>query len=280
MRRGADWYPRVPNDYLGGVQGLSVRQHAVYSVVLDLLYTRGGEIPNDPKFIAGYFSDLGVSAVRNTISDLVESGKLIENAGKITQKRAKNEAKTREELSENGKKLAEKRWKKQAQSEEKQWVSDAERIDKSDAYKNRIDNNIKKTTSSDVVDAYEAFTMMASNLGMPIPKSLTNVRRKAINARLTEHGPEGIQSAFDAIKNSKFLMGREGSERWRRAKGASIDWVFNPTNFAKIIEGKYNNERSGDSQNRNSRASGGGNRTGSVFDGLFDDCESAISDGL
>jgi hypothetical protein len=105
---GADWYKREPQAYLGGVVGLTARQHAVYSVTLDLIYAQGGRCHNDPKWIAGWFSDLGLAAVRNTISELVARGKLRLEDGFLTNKRARNEAKTREELrkkrGETGKK--------------------------------------------------------------------------------------------------------------------------------------------------------------------------------
>jgi hypothetical protein len=48
MKSGTDWYAREPIAYLGGVQGMTARQHAVYSVVVDLLYIHGGSINNDP----------------------------------------------------------------------------------------------------------------------------------------------------------------------------------------------------------------------------------------
>ena len=107
-RHGADWYKREPQAYLGGVVGMTARQHAVFSVILDLIYAHGGSCPNDAKWICGWFSDLGAASVRYTISELIEIGKLRENRGQITNKRAKNQAKTREKLRENRSKTGEK----------------------------------------------------------------------------------------------------------------------------------------------------------------------------
>lgn len=101
MRSGAEWYKREPVAFLGGVQGLTTRQIAVYTIVLDLIYEHGGSINNDPKWIAGWFSDMGSAAVRATISELVNLGKLEFEGEKLTQRRAKNEAKTRQKLREN-----------------------------------------------------------------------------------------------------------------------------------------------------------------------------------
>jgi uncharacterized protein YdaU (DUF1376 family) len=99
--RGMDWYKREPRAFLDGVRRLSQREIAVYSIVLDLIYDGGGRTAFDPKHIASYFSDLGAAAVRNSIAVLISFGKLEETDGCLTNKRATNEAKTREELRKN-----------------------------------------------------------------------------------------------------------------------------------------------------------------------------------
>ncbi len=108
MKRGANWYQREPHAYLGGVRGLPAKLHAVYSVVLDLIYDGGGECPNDPKWISGWFSDLGPASVRRAISDLCDIGKLAVEGDFLTNKRATIEAKTdretREKRRESGRK--------------------------------------------------------------------------------------------------------------------------------------------------------------------------------
>lgn len=101
MRDGADWYKRNPKLFLGGVQGMTARQIAVYTVVIELIYMHGGGIHNDPKWIAGWVSDMGAAAVRGCISDLIEMGKLEIDGEEITQKHAKNEVKTKENLRKN-----------------------------------------------------------------------------------------------------------------------------------------------------------------------------------
>lgn len=101
MKTGANWYKREPIAFLGGIQGMSAKHIVVYTVVLELIYAHGGAIHNDPKWVSGWIGDMGAAAVRGCISDLVEAGKLIIEGDQITEKRAKNEAKTKEKLSEN-----------------------------------------------------------------------------------------------------------------------------------------------------------------------------------
>lgn len=97
-KRGAEWYKREPRAFLEGVRRLTEREIAVYAVVLDLIYDGGHQTYDDPKHIASYFSDLGSAAVRKAIDSLVDAGKLIRRDGYLTNKRAENEGKTREEL--------------------------------------------------------------------------------------------------------------------------------------------------------------------------------------
>lgn len=107
---GLDWYKREPAAYLMDVQGLSSKEHAVYSIIIDLLYSRGGTIPNDPKFIAGFISDMGTASIRNTLASLDENPRIsitITNT-EISQKRAKNEVKTKQKQSENAAKTGKK----------------------------------------------------------------------------------------------------------------------------------------------------------------------------
>jgi hypothetical protein len=51
--RRIDW---SPDEWLAGTRGvLTQRETAVYDCVLNMIYSRGGEAPNDAKYIAGHF---------------------------------------------------------------------------------------------------------------------------------------------------------------------------------------------------------------------------------
>ena len=116
MKHGSDWYKREPAAYLGGVQGMTAKEHAVYSVTLELIYAHGGSVNNDPSWIAGWIKDMGAAAVRKSISGLADKGKLIVSETEITQKRAKTEAKTKENVSETARENGRKGGKKSAES--------------------------------------------------------------------------------------------------------------------------------------------------------------------
>ena len=102
MKRGLDWYRREQRAILDAIRAarMTDRQAAIYNIVIDLIYDGGGETPDDPKHIASYLSNVGQAACRATIEQLVDMGKLTRVGDMLHQKRAENEAKTRQNLRE------------------------------------------------------------------------------------------------------------------------------------------------------------------------------------
>lgn len=83
-------------------------------------------------------------------------------------------------------------------------------------------------------EAFNRYTEMASRKGWPVAASLTDRRRKAINARLAEAGGvEGWIIALEKAAHSEFL-GQPSP-----FKSFGLDWIAKPDNFAKIMEGNY-----------------------------------------
>lgn len=87
--------------------------------------------------------------------------------------------------------------------------------------------------------------------GNSLPKviKITNQRKAAINARLKDHGIDGIQKMLSNVSESEFLQGINNNS-WT----ADFDWLFKPQNFLKVLEGNYKNKTNGNKQ-INSRAS-------------------------
>lgn len=69
-----------------------------------------------------------------------------------------------------------------------------------------------------------------------VPKvdTITERRKKAVNAVLKIYGKEKIRDAILKIKDSKFLLGEQGND-WK----INFDWLFIVGNFTKVIEGNY-----------------------------------------
>ena len=65
---------------------------------------------------------------------------------------------------------------------------------------------------------------------------LTKERREAISNLLASYTLEEIKQAFQNAENSDFLKGKKG--KWK----ATFDWMINEDNFAKLLEGNYNDD--------------------------------------
>lgn len=106
------WYRRCGADFIHGTMALSLEEKGAYSLCLDLIYDRGGPIPDDERWIAGV---CGVSARRwrGIRSRLIEAGKLTASDGFLTNARAQLEIVSAEissrKLAESGSKGGRKR---------------------------------------------------------------------------------------------------------------------------------------------------------------------------
>lgn len=66
---------------------------------------------------------------------------------------------------------------------------------------------------------------------------LSDQRKKHISARFKDFNYDTIIEVFKKAGKSDFLCGIN-PKAWK----ADFDWIFNPTNFLKILEGKYDNK--------------------------------------
>lgn len=86
-----------------------------------------------------------------------------------------------------------------------------------------------------VVDHWNA---MAKTHGLAVVKLLTDARRKALKARIEEVGGAGqFQVVIDEVPKSSFLLG-DNDRKWK----ADLDFILQPTSFARLIEGKYHGQ--------------------------------------
>lgn len=72
---------------------------------------------------------------------------------------------------------------------------------------------------------------------LPKVAKLSDQRKKHISARFKEFNYDVLIDVLKKAGKSEFLSGKND-----RAWKADIDWIFNPTNFLKIMEGKYDNK--------------------------------------
>lgn len=81
------WYKRCGADFIHGTMNLSLEEKGAYSLCLDLIYDRGGPIPDDARWLSGV---CGVSMRKwNSLrQSLINAGKLTAENGFLTNSRA------------------------------------------------------------------------------------------------------------------------------------------------------------------------------------------------
>ncbi len=73
--------------------------------------------------------------------------------------------------------------------------------------------------------------------------AINEIRKGYMNARVGEYGIDKVISVIRMAGESKFLTG-QNEKAWK----ADFEWILRPSNFLKILEGKYNNGQSSSEQ--------------------------------
>jgi uncharacterized protein YdaU (DUF1376 family) len=98
---GRPWYKRYPSDFLHGTMGLSCEEKGAYGVALDLMYERGGPIPNDGVWIARMCGCSARKWSQTLLPALIAVGKLhLTEDGKVSNERMEFETQRSDERSE------------------------------------------------------------------------------------------------------------------------------------------------------------------------------------
>lgn len=104
--------------------------------------------------------------------------------------------------------------------------------------------NISKSTHVD----YQGIANSWNEICVSFPKvtSLSEARKKAINARLKTYTVDDLIKAFNLAEESDFLKGKN-DRNW----SANFDWIIKDTNLAKVLDGNYKNKTKGEMTNEN-----------------------------
>jgi len=104
----------------------------------------------------------------------------------------------------------------------------------------------KKTKTPEKINGYENENLeqifkLYNELCVSLPKAiqLSDKRKKQIKALIKNFSTEDVGAVFRKTNASDFLSGRNG--KWT---ACNIDWLINPSNFLKVLEGKYDNRSS------------------------------------
>lgn len=99
---------------------------------------------------------------------------------------------------------------------------------------------LKKIEEADIdFEGFMRFFNETMN-GTKIPKiqKMTDIRKANLSLRCKEHGKKKVMEVIKTVPVTPFLCG-DNEMGWT----ANYDWIFNPKNFLKIMEGNYNEQR-------------------------------------
>lgn len=99
-------------------------------------------------------------------------------------------------------------------------------------YDTEYDSDINKNTHT---SAMAAVVRMYNEIctSLPPAKTLSDKRKRDIKARLKKYSLDDFRKLFEKAQASSFLRGDNGKFH------ASIDWLINEGNFAKTLDGNY-----------------------------------------
>lgn len=88
----------------------------------------------------------------------------------------------------------------------------------------------KKKNARRVIELYNSICT-----DLPKVTKLTDTRVQSVSRRLKDFGEDDLKKCFEKAQASDFLSGRSGKFK------AGFDWLINPTNMTKVLEGNYEN---------------------------------------
>lgn len=104
------------------------------------------------------------------------------------------------------------------------------RVQRTETEKREEGGAVAPCASEDAEIAFAEFVKAAADCGWPKPRGLEADRRKKLKARLAEHGLDGWRKAIAIARESEFL---------RTKFPLKFDWVLEPKNLRKVLEGNY-----------------------------------------
>lgn len=237
------WYKRCGADFIHGTMMLTLEEKGAYSLCLDLIYDRGGPIPDDARWISGV---CGVSIRKwNSIRErLLELGKLASENGMLSNRRADFELVSAElssrERAESGAKGGRKRAENASTPNENNGLVQAE-LNRIEEIRGEVEEKDEATPHLSprlpISEAFDSWNEDARLAGWPLVTARSDERKRHLRPRLREHGLDGWKAALKRARASPFLG--HDPPTW-----FTFDWLLKPANFTKLIEGNYDRKRS------------------------------------
>jgi len=215
-------------DFFTGVSDMTNEEVGAYIKCLCIQASKGGITEKHMSIICQsheVHNSIKVKFILNSETNLFENARLkseIEKRKKYSESRSANR--------KNTKKIKE------------QTIDISKSYDKHMENENEIENEDRIVIKNEnekinFREIAEIFNSVCSDL--PNVEKITDARKKAIEKIVKEYSLEKIGDVFKNVNESDFLSGRKSD--WK----ANFDWILNPKNFVKILEGNYKNLNNG-----------------------------------
>lgn len=234
-----------PSDWLAGTRGLSAEETGVYITLVARMYEMAAPIERDDHRLARLCGCKTRPSFVKALEYLISEGKISETDEGLFNERVQKEIKNTTEKSDKAKAAAQSRWDRKPSKNNDTCNADALRTHMPDrcqsepeSYK-KEDTNVSLSdqpqTIDEIADAILYFNSIAKRVGWPEVQKVSKSRRASLLARFKDvGGADAWKSAVDRASSAPHLIG-QNSRNWV----ASFDWLSNPTNFTKLMEGNY-----------------------------------------
>lgn len=241
------WHKRWHGNALNGYRGLSLEERGAYTTLLDTMYDQGGPITDhkwnlanilgaDPRVVArvrgrliaaGKLVAVSVDGSDWLVNDRVQAELGLPTSGVLTADIGRTFPIATPDVTDSA-------------PEKPKGNNKAPRAKSAEngSERKRIEKETPTPSGFGASGAVAIWNEAASRSALPRCLGLSEARRKAIVARLTDHGLDAWRRAVDAVERSRFCNG-ENDRSWK----ASIDYLATPKGFLKAIEGGWTPDR-------------------------------------
>lgn len=217
------WYRRCGADFIHGTMSLSLEEKGAYSLCLDLIYDRGGPIPDDARWLAG-ICNVSTRRWASLRQRLIDLGKLTLNDGLLSNVRAEFEIISAEtqarKLSESGAKGGRTRAENDAERKENNDLGEASLKHIREEKRREEEGSVAKATvASATIDPEKEFWDRAKGYLQPYAKGDPGA---LIGRWLKDQGKERTMAALNAAQLERAVNPLEYVPGYFRRQGERI----------------------------------------------------------
>ncbi len=200
-----------PGDWLGGTMGMTFEEKGAYMELLMLQFNRG--------HMSGQVIGQTVGQIWERISFKFK----IDDAGLFYNERLELEKDKRKQF---------------VQSRRNNIAGVNQYTKKTGHIKGHMTSHMENEDKNENIIEYKDIIEGFNNTRFAKVQKLSDARKKHLSARIKEYGADKIKEVFMKADASDFLRGVNNNS-WT----ATFDWIINPNNFVKIMEGNYDNKK-------------------------------------